>query len=509
MGEAWQTATRPRGGARPPVRTVVVAVFPVVAALVVLLQPERVDLALGAIVGLGLIAVVARFPVPALLAVPALLPFQQVVLALLFHLGAPASAVRGLGFWKEGVAAGLVVAALLRSRDERIRLDGLDLVAIGLVLNNLMYRIAPALFAPGVIPPSQSSLNLALRGSTAFVVLFVAARRLDLDGVRARFTRVVLISGGLVAAIGVVEHLLSNLWNVIAVTVLDIPRYRAQILDVSVANPNDIRVYTEIAGRHVVRIGSVFFDQLACGLFLVLVLAIALEHLARDAGPRWATALPPLVGVAIVLTQTRAAILAALICVVLALRPAPGRDPRARERVAIAVAAGLVLLLPVAISTGLATRALETIGARDTSTQEHQARTTTALKNLVTTPLGSGLGTSSVVAARAGVENPRYTEDYYLEVGGETGVQALALFAGLTIGTIAILQRRTQEPDGDHARAAWRGALVGLAIAALLLPVWIDLAVSWPFWLGAGLAVGPPRLLPRGGPHGTLTRPSP
>lgn len=497
MGDPARTATRAPRATSPRVRTGLLVAFPLLAGLVVLLQPERVDLAIAAIVGIGVVAVVARSPVPALLAVPALLPFQQVLLALLFQLGAPAGVVRGLGFWKEGIAAGLVAAAWQRGRGQGLRLDGLDLVAAALVANNALYRLAPRLFAPGVATPDPATLNLALRGSTVFVVLFVAARRLDLGGeVRERFAKVVLVAGGLVAVLGVVEHVLSDAWNAVAVTVLDIPRYRTEILDVSVARPDDIRVYTEVAGRHVVRIGSVFFDQLACGLFLVLVLAIALEHLARDRGPRWAGALAPVVGVAIALTQTRAAVLAALVCILLVLRPAPGRDPRARERVGLAVAAGLVLLVPLAASTGLATRALDTFGARDRSTQEHQARTTSALRKLVEQPLGSGLGTTSEIARRAGVENPTYTEDYYLEVGGETGVQAMFLFVGLTVAAIVLLHRRTHLAPGDPPAAAWRGALVGLGLAALLLPVWIDLTVSWPFWLGAGLAIGPPSTLP-------------
>lgn len=507
MGEPLRTATRASWLPSHRLRRAVVPAFPVLAALVVLLAPDDVATATALVLGAGAVTLVVRHPLHGLLAIPALLPFQQVILALLFRLGAPGGVVRGLGFWKEGVAAGLVIAAVERGRARGGRLDGLDVLAGLLVLNNVLYRLAPTVFAPHEVAPDAATLNLALRGSTAYVVLFVAARRLvDLDDVRPRFAKVLLVAGGVVAAVGVVEQLLSDWWNTFAVSVLDIPGYRARILDVTVTNPDDIRVYTEVAGRQVVRIGSVFFDQLACGLFLVLVLAVALEHLARTDGVRWAGALAPLVGVALVLTQTRAAVLGGLICIVLTLRPAPGRDPRARERVALAAAAGLVALVPVAVSTGLAARAIETIGARDESTQLHQERSATALKNLISTPLGSGLGTTSEVARRAGVENPRYTENYYLEVGGETGVQALLLFVALTVVTTVRLHRRTLSAVGDLPTAAWRGALVALAVAALLLPVWIDLSVSWPFWLGAGLMTGPPSPIPEPA-HGTLTRP--
>lgn len=503
MGAPHRTSTLTRRGPSPAARSALVIGFPVLAGLLVLAAPDRVDVALAGLLGLGLIVLVARAPELAVLSLPALLPFQQVLLALLLQLGAPEGAVRGLGFWKEGVAAGLVAAAVVRAREVGGRLDAVDLVALGLVANNVLYRLLPKVFVPQAEVPDVATLNLALRSTSVFLVLFVAARRLDLDGrLRERFARVLLLAGGAVAAIGVVEHLFSDLWNAVAVDVLDIPHYRRAVLDVSVANPLDIRVYTEVAGRHVIRIGSVFFDQLACGLFLVIVLAIALEHLARDHGPRWTGALAPLVGTAIVLTQTRAAVLGAAACILLALRPAPGRDPRSRERVGLAVAAAVVLLLPVAVSTGLATRALDTIGAKDRSTQEHQARTSEALRRLVDEPLGSGLGTTSEIARRAGVENPRYTEDYYLEVGGETGVQAMALFVALTISCVVLLQRRThaaapgsRDPAGergDPTAAAWRGGLVGLGLAALLLPVWIDLAVAWPFWVGAGLAIGAP-----------------
>src|SRR5215207_2504848 len=109
MGEPLRTAPRSIWRPSQRFRRAIVPAFPVLAALVVLLAPDEVATATALVLGVGAIALVVRHPVPGLLAVPALLPFQQVLLALLFRLGAPAGVVRGLGFWKEGVAAGLVI----------------------------------------------------------------------------------------------------------------------------------------------------------------------------------------------------------------------------------------------------------------------------------------------------------------------------------------------------------------------------------------------------------------
>jgi hypothetical protein len=466
----------------------------VVAALVVLLQPERVGVALAGLLGIAFVLLVARRPVPALLAFPALLPFQLLVLALLLRLGAPAGAVRALGFWKEGVAAGLVVAAVSRARATGARIDAIDVVAALFVLNGLVYRIAPGVLTPGVAVPDSNTLNLALRGNVLLVVLFAAARHLDVGSeVKERFARVVLATGAAVAAIGLVETVFSSWWNHFAVHTIGIPAYKAEILNAISFNPNDIRVYTRIGGRIVVRIGSVFFSQISLGLFLVLVLAVALELLARQRGPRWTAIATPMIGVALLLTQTRAAIVVAGLCVVLALRPAPGRGTEARERVGIALAGVFVLLIPLALSAGLATRALDSLTGRDQSSVEHENRTSEAFDRLLHRPLGSGLGTTSEVARRQGSTISGAGEDYYLDLGNETGVQSAILFATLTVLCVAVLQRRTRAPDGTPMEAAWRGALVALALAALVHPVWFDQILAWPFWIGVGLAVGPPR----------------
>jgi hypothetical protein len=468
--------------------------LPVLAGLLVLLAPERVGLALGGLLGIGFVLVVSRSPVPALLAFPAVLPFQLLLLALLLRLGVPAGAVRALGFWKEAVAGGLVVAAISRARATGARIDAIDVVAALFVLNGLVYRIAPGVLTPGVAVPDANTLNLALRGNVLLVVLFAAARHLDVgDEVRARFVRVVVATGAAVAAIGVLETLLSSAWNRFAVQTVGVPAYKAEILNAINFNPNDIRVYTRIGGRVVVRIGSVFFSQISLGLFLVIVLAVALELLARQRGPRWVAIATPAIGAALLLTQTRAAILAAGLCVVLALRPAPGRETAARERVGIALAGVFALLIPLAVSAGLGSRALDSLTERDQSTIEHENRTSEAFDRLVHRPLGSGLGTTSEVARRQGSTISGAGEDYYLDLGNETGVQSALLFIALTVLCLAVLQRRTHAPDGQPIEAAWRGALAALALAALVHPVWFDQILAWPFWIGVGLAVGPPR----------------
>jgi hypothetical protein len=466
----------------------------VVAALVVLLQPERVGVALAGLLGIAFVLAVARSPIPALLAFPALLPFQQMALALLLRLGAPAGAVRALGFWKEAVAAGLVVAAIGRAHARGARIDAIDVVAALFVLNGLLYRLAPGVLTPGVAVPDSNTLNLALRGNILLVVLFAAARHLDVgDEVRDRFTRIVLATGAVVAAIGLLETVFSTWWNRFAVQTLGIPTYKAEVLNAINFNPNDIRVYTRIGGRVVVRIGSVFFSQISLALFLVVILAVALEHLARQRGPRWTAIATPVIGVALLLTQTRGAIVAAGLVVVLALRPAAGRGTESRERVGIALAGVLVLLIPLALSAGLGTRALDSLTDRDQSSLEHENRTSEAFDRLLHRPLGSGLGTTSEVARRQGSTISGAGEDYYLDLGNETGVQSAVLFATLTVLCLAVLQRRTRAPDGQPIEAAWRGALAALALAALVHPVWFDQILAWPFWIGVGLAVGPPR----------------
>jgi hypothetical protein len=472
-------------------------VLPFVVAGIVKYRPDRLNAGIGLLVAFGLVVAVARRPQKGLMALTVLLPFQLMLLSFAFKLGLSASLVRDAGYWKELAVAGCVIAAVRHMASSRQRLDAIDFLGLVYILIAVLYRLLPHLFVhpagPFAIgPPTDGpTLNTAFRNDTVFVFVLLAVRHLPLDPrFRARFSQAVLIIGGIVAVLGIYEFVDSASWNHLLVRTLGVTNYQHVVLKEIPPNIADIRIYSQLRGQELLRIGSIFVDQLACGFYLVAAFAVGVERLLRPNTHRFVTATTTLaISIGILLTETRSAILAAAIVVLLALRPLPQRDRGARIRLGLLIALGLLVVTPFALSTGLVARTLGALNGQDQSAQLHVQRSSAGIADLVRVPLGRGLGTGGGNGTRFDVSTTLTTEDYYLQVGNETGVVSLAAFGGLTI----VLNRRMGRAtlgSGDETVSSWRGACLGLTIAGLLIPVWTNIAVSTTVWLGLGLCLG-------------------
>lgn len=462
-------------------------------ALAVHLKPDRLLVGIQVMVAGSVVVATMRRPDLGVISLVVGLPFQLVGLSFLYAHGAPGWLVRPLGLWKEAVVAGCVLAAVRAWRTARHRPDAIDWAAAGyLAIVGLYYAFPRALVVSdgGLAgpPTDRLTLGVALRTETLFVVLLIAVRHLDLaPRFRDRFARTVLAVGVVVAAVAIFELLFSDRWNDLMVGLFQVPGYKLEILGVASNNPFDVRVYGRIGGTQIVRIGSVFLDQLSCGLWLVAPCAVGLHRLLRGAGPVVAAGTGA-IGLALVGTQTRAALLAAVVAGVCVLRPHASVDRVARARVGALVAVGVLALLPVAIGIGLVQR---TIGGTeaDGSTKEHLQTSKDALDTFLDRPFGRGLGTGANTATRFEVETGLLSENYYLQVANETGVVSVALFLLLVV--VAARRLGAHRDDDDLLAAAWRGVFLGLSAAALLLHVWESLAVAWTVWIGIGLVLRP------------------
>lgn len=463
-------------------------------ALVVHLQPDRLQLGVRLLVGAGIVVAALRRPDLGVLALVVGLPIQLVGLSFLYANGVPGWIVRPLGLWKEAVVAGCVLAAVRAWRSSGVGADAVDWAAGAYLTVVGLYYLLPGAFViadSGLAgpPTDRVTLNVALRTETLFVVLLVTVRHLDLGPeFRGRFARTVFAVGVVVAGVAIFELLFSDRWNALMVDGLQVPRYKLDVLGITSTAPFDVRVYGHVGGARVVRLGSLFLDQLQCGLWLVAPLAVGLHRLLR--GARVAVAAgTAAVALALVGTQTRAALLAAIVAVVVVLRPHAGVDRAARARVAALVVVGVLTLLPVAAATGLVERTFGGAEGDDGSTQVHLQRSRAALETFLDRPFGRGLGTGANTATRFDVESGLLSENYYLQVANETGVASVVFFLILVVVAARRLGRHRH--DGDLLAAAWRGVFLGLALAALLLHVWESLAVAWTVWIGVGLVLRP------------------
>jgi hypothetical protein len=196
-----------------------------------------------------------------------------------------------------------------------------------------------------------------------------------------------------------------------------------------------------------------------------------------------------LVGAALLLTQTRSAILGALLVAVLAFRPAAGRGRHWRTQVALLLAALALVAIPAAAGSGLSERVASSQNSSDQSTAGHVAGFSDGVSTIGRHPFGVGLGTGAGTGQRFDVQGDVIAENNYLEVGDELGVLPMLVFVALTVALLVALRRASREDPDALITAMWTAG-VGLAVAAWFLQTWSDFAVAWTFWGLAGAALG-------------------
>ncbi len=458
-----------------------------VAGFIFLRRGSLLPSGVSALLALTVVLIASRRPDRCILFLIVGLPFQGLVLAQFYAWGVPGSIVRPLGGWKEVVALAVVVAGVRGFRASGRRLDNLDLLALGYIAILVVYAVLPHLFAPGA-PAALNARSLAFRYSATFVVLLLAARHAQLPrDFATRAARVVLIVGGVVAAIAVYEYFFSDAWNSFIVDRVKYLKYQVEVLDARPFSMTDVRRYNTVGGRDVLRAGSVFLDSSPCGFFLLLPFAVAVERRLRSG--RGGGALLFMISLALLFTQTRAALIGALVIVYLAVRPAAGRTSRRRVQFGFILAAGLILAVPVASATGLNDRITTATNGQDQSATDHENSFWDSVEVLHQSPFGKGLGTAAGIGQRFIPASATVSENNYLQVGVETGIISMIVFGALMIVLVRRLTQATRRVP-DLGVAATRSAAIALAIGALFLHTWDEFAVSWTFWAMAGVAIG-------------------
>ena len=489
--------SRPRPVRARAVRAAVAAAvmwgLPVLAIWAIYFSPRPVlsaDKLLVYLLGLGVVVLAATRPDRSLIALVVLLPFQGLLLSKLWALGMPTSIVRHLSAWKEALALGVVLAGARSYIATGRRADLIDRLALTFVAIAGLYALLQSHFLPDA--PSASNVRfLGFRETAGFVLLLLGARHAQLGPDFARRAgRAVFAVGVIVAAVGVYEWLFSAAWNNFVVNTIKFPSYQATVLNSPPPNAGDIRVYGTLGGTHFVRIGSVFLNELICGWYLILPFAVGLERaIRRNASSPLVLPGTVLIGAALLLTQTRSAILGALIVAVLTLQPAAGRGGHWRTQVAIVLGGLALLAIPAAFSTGVVKRVQSASNPSDTSTAGHASGFTSGVNTIGEHPLGQGLGTAAGTGQRFAVLNRVIPENNYLEVGDELGIAPMLLFVALTVALILWLRRVTRRRAEPLVAAAWAAA-IGLAVSAWFLQTWSDFAVAWTFWGVAGAILG-------------------
>jgi hypothetical protein len=460
-----------------------------VAGLILVSRGRFLPQLIAGVLGLVLVALAARRPDRSILVLIVVLPFQALLLSWLYARGIPAPVLKGLSAWKEALGLGVVIAGVRGFVARRQRLDRLDLIGFAFVAVVGAYAIVPHLFAPAA--PTGSDVRwLAFRQDAGFVILLLAARHAALpEGFTRRAARLVMGVGAVIAAIAVYEFFFSASWNRFVVETVQYPNYQFFVTNVTPFNFLDIRQYAVIGGRQVERVGSVLLSPLTLGFYLLLPFAVALQRTIRDGLRSAAGAALILTGAGLLLTQTRAALVGAVVVALVTLRRSAGQSERRRLQFGAVLAAAVIIALPAAASTGLTSRAATTASGEGQNTTDHVDAFWTGLRTVADHPMGLGIGTSAGVGQRFQVQGTTITENYYEQMGIEVGVIGMVLFVALTLLLLRRLGRATLAIS-DLGVGAVRTAAWGLVVGAFFLHAWTDFATAWTFWALAGAAIG-------------------
>jgi hypothetical protein len=468
---------------KPPTERLIWLVPVAVFLFVKQSPPDRPLLAVTVILAIGASIVVSRHPLGALCALAALLPWQLQIPALLYRLGVPADVLRPLAAWKETIVIGVLIAAYPNMKERG--LDSIDRLVVGFLAIVFVYAAFPRVFS-STAPTDLITRVAGIRQSAGFLLLFLGCRHLTVDDrTRRRAVAGVLIAGVVLASGAVVQKVSTQWFADFNTKTLAVPTYAAEVRNVDTEN----RSFNYLDST---RPGSFYGSGNALAGYLVVPFALGLGLLRSSPRP-WIGVATAAAAIGAVLSATRAAIIAMAICVVVALWTRSRGDPRHRSRLTLLILGGLAVLIPVAASTGLASRFSEVTQEADTSQQgAHRAGIERGVDLLVSKPLGLGLGTTTGTGARFG-STSTVNDNQYVIVGNEVGVVAAVVFSAITIGTIVSLWRRRSTPSVVGPAAG----LIGLSIVGLFSIIYEDIGLSWTLWIMVGIEL--PRVAARVG----------
>lgn len=446
--------------------------------------------ALMYLIALVALLLAVKRPDRSLLALIVLLPFQNLILAKLFAMGLPVSAAKGLGTWKEVLGIAVVIAGVRGYLASGRSADTVDRLAFAFVALCGLYVALQAQIAPGA-PAATSVKLLGFRETAGFVLLLLGARHADLgQGFGRRACGALFVVGGIISGVGVFEAVDPTAWNSFVVSTLHYPTYEYRVLGSLPANEFNVISYGFVAGHRFVRIGSVFLNTLDLSWYLILPFALGLERILRRGSSAWVLGGTTLIGIALLLTQTRSSILGAVVVVVaLTVRPAAGRHRHWHTQAALVLVGVMIVGLPAALETGVAGRIERTTSAGNTDTAGHVSGFKQGIDAMAGHLLGLGLGTGAGTGQRYQVSGYVIPEDNYLEVGDELGIFGFVLFVLLTIALVVELRKTARVSTEAMVAAVW-AASAGLATSELFLQTWSDFSTAWTFWALAGAALG-------------------
>lgn len=439
------------------------------------------------------------------------LALHNLAAALLFGAGVRGAPLDVILAWKEillGVAAAQVVLTARRTGRLAFTPGPVDLLAGGFAALALVYAVIPQSALGG--EAGAQGVLYGLRHALVPVVAYLLGRSLVLTSRELRrLGSTVLVTAGMVAVAGLVDVYIVSVetWRDSGA----VGYFRDQLGFESHGPgglPDNFAFNSEDGVFR--RLGSTFVSPLGTAFMLVVALLFS-------ASPGWAwrrgRLLVPLalvLGVALLLTVSRSAVIALAAGLVVLAVARRRLWPAGAAVGVVAVGVGFALLFPSlapkthffpedlayqeqrARELGGLPEGNAILSPDESSIRSHLTSLREGLETVARHPQGYGLGNAGATARRFG-EPVRAGESNYTEIGVELGIAGLVLFVAWNLGLLLALVRRAREAADEDVRWAAGGLAASLA-AVLVLAVQTDAyGVPWLayclWWLGGALLV--------------------
>ncbi|MCL4357672.1 O-antigen ligase family protein [Patescibacteria group bacterium] len=307
-------------------------------------------------------------------------------------------------------------------------------------------------------------------------------------------------------AAGIKSHALNRRWEklilwpaavVVAFGLLQMSVLPANVLSHFGYGPHTIMPFQTINNNpHYIRILSTLRGSDPLGAYLILPIAVlAVLLISYPKSWNWLKALF-LIGAAAVLygSYSRGAWIGAVLAVVLVAIIGVNKQILAKYKTPLTVVGVVILVLVIGAFAALGTsKRFQNIvfhtqsnsAAPVSSDAAHLSALKTSIKQVLNQPFGDGPGTSGPASVYNHDAPARITEDYFLEVGEESGWIGLILFVAINVYVGLMLWQRRRSPFA----LALLAAFIGLSFVNLLTLEWTDDTMTYIFWGLAGLCI--------------------
>jgi O-antigen ligase len=392
-----------------------------------------------------------------------------------------------LRLWKEGLLSLCMVGVIyLFLFDNKIRSHTLSRRLIQIIIAYMALNVAWGLLALHD-DVTAKALGYGLISDLRFLAFFLVtwSVALRMARLRLRWQRLVIWPAIIVVAFGLLQ-------------VFVLPH---NFLSHFGYGPSTIPAYETInSNQHYIRIASTLRGANPLGAYLVVPISLLSVLLIRN-GRNWRQGLLLAASLVVLFfSYSRSAWVGAALSIVVVLFLS--RLSKKTQRVALGITTGLLVLaaiLAVVLRNDISFQnfVLHTqkhSSVASTSDQGHLQALRAGLKDVSHHPLGFGPGTAGPASYYNTGHPARIAENYYVQVGQETGWLGLILFILINVGVGALLYVRRADPLALSLFAS----LIGLTLINMFSHAWADDTLAYVWWGLAGVALAPlpPRELP-------------